>query len=189
MVIRQSITLVKRGTEMKTALFLMASVTATSFAGTISTFSDRTIFNGATDGSLTIEDFTSASHFPISTGVLNSLTNLPSIGILPGDIEAGVSYSTAIGSGNFLNIDAGAGYTGGFLDSINGGPLTIDFTQADPLVGRSVSAFGFDMGSLGSTTTDITISFESDPDQVFTLDYLVSLESSALLVMRAISLQ
>lgn len=157
----------------------MASVAATSFAGSISTFSDRTTFNGAAGGSLTIEDFTTTSHFPISTGVLNSQTNLPSIGILPGDIEAGVTYSTAIGISNFFNLDAGGGYTGGFLDGRGTGDLNIKFTGTDPNVARSVSAFGFDMGSLigrDTTVSEVTISFLTDPDQVFNLAYPGTIE-------------
>lgn len=154
---------------------VIAMAASTAFAGTITTYSDRTTFNGAVGSPLTIEDFGPTFAFPISTGVLNSQTDLVTVDggpILPGDIEAGVTYSTAIGTGNFFNIDFGAQYEGGFLDGIANGPLYIDFTEVDPMTSRSVSAFGFDMGSIGgSTSVQLTISFEDDDNQIIDLDY------------------
>jgi hypothetical protein len=166
---------------MKTAILLVAmTMTATtSHAGVVTTYTDRPTFNAAVSGPLTVEGFTNTYHFPITTGVLNSETNLSIFEfgappILPGDIEAGATYSTPIGVGNFFNIDIGGDHVGGFLDSLGGlHPLTIDFTEVDPSVARSVSAFGFDLGSIGggTTTTTITVSFESGPDQVFPVPY------------------
>ena len=39
---------------------------------------------------------------------------------LPGDIAAGVTYSTPVGDSFFFNIDAGGGFVGGFLDGFYG---------------------------------------------------------------------
>lgn len=167
--------------KMKTAIFLVAMIVTatTSHAGVVTTYTDRPTFNGAAGGPLTVEGFTGTHHLPISTGVLNSETNLAGfmfggLPILPGDIEAGATYSTPIGSGNFFAIDIGGQHVGGFLDSFGGlHPVTIDFTEVDPSVARSVSAFGFDLGSIGggTTTTTVTISFDSGPDQVFPVPY------------------
>ena len=150
-------------------VFLWFSSTTVS-AGTITQFTDRPTFTGAVGGSLTIEDFTSSFHFPITTGILNSATNLPGLqngGILPGDIQPGVTYSTPVGSGNFFNIDAGAGYVGGFLDGFNPRDRDVTITFDTP-----VSAFGFETGgSGGATDFDVTIRFTSGPDQVFNNPY------------------
>lgn len=156
---------------------LIGSVAATSFAGTISTYSDRGLFAINAGGPVTVEDFTSTYHAPLASNILNSLTEDPFAtngGVHPGDIQAGVTYSTEPSPFPFsMNIDSGLGYSGGFIDGIGGSPLRIDFTGVDPMVSRSVFAFGFDMGSVGgaSTITQLTISFESGPDQVFNLAY------------------
>jgi hypothetical protein len=161
------------------AILLAAIVPAVSHADVITSYTDRTAFDAAASGPLTVEDFTSSFHFPISTGILNSETNLYDFefGASPivfGTIEPGATYSTPIGVGNFFNIDIGGGHVGGFLDSLGGGhPLTIDFTEVDPAVARPVSAFGFDLGSIGGGTlfTTVTISFVSGPDQAFAVPY------------------
>jgi hypothetical protein len=128
-------------------------------AGTITEYFDQASFDTAVAGPLTVEDFTSTSHLPISTGVLNTFTNLPDIGIFPGDILAGVTYSTNVdansSSSNEFNIDGGGGgFTGGFLDSLNLGtnrPLSATFDSP-------VQAFGFDtIGALGGTSQTIQI--------------------------------
>ena len=98
-------------------------IVSAAHSGTITQFTDRSTFDSAV-GSTTVEDFTDDSHFPIATGVLNSSTNL-AVGngspIIPGMIQPGVTYSTTV-SGNAsvydFNIDAGGGFTGGFLDSL-----------------------------------------------------------------------
>lgn len=146
--------------KLMTALVLTAASAGVS-AGAITTFGNlgayQTAIGAATE---TVEDFTNTSHFPISTGILNSATNLPGIGIAPGDIKAGVTYSTPIGSSFFFNIDAGGGFTGGFLDGFYGGnpnrTLNIAFDSA-------AGAFGFDTNTLMGTNFDITINFASGP--------------------------
>jgi hypothetical protein len=141
------------------------------FGDTITQFSNRSSFTASVGGTLTTEDFTDSFHFPITTGILNSSTNLPGIGILPGTIQSGVTYSTPVGDGNFFNIDAGGGYTGGFLDGFN--PSNRKVTVA---FDNDVRGFGFDLGSLGSQTFDVTIQFASGPDQTFTNLYPSSLQ-------------
>jgi hypothetical protein len=118
----------------------------------ISLYTDRTTFTVDT-GAGTVEDFTPGSHFPITSGVLNSSTT--EAGLSPGDIEAGVTYSVPLpGSGFFFNIDAGGGFAGGFLDGlVIGGDrktLTVDFDSAQ-------GAFGFDTNTLMGTAFSIRI--------------------------------
>ncbi len=130
----------------------------------VNIFDDRTVFDAAV-GSTTLEDFTDNFHFPISTGILNSATNLVvTFGspILPGDIQPGVTYSMPIGTGQFFNIDAFGGFVGGFLDGLKDpefDPVTIAFDNP-------VAAFGFDMNQLMGGSFDITIQFTSGPDFV-----------------------
>jgi hypothetical protein len=153
--------------------FLVCSSASTAEAVLITTFSDRNNFNAAVGTTpLIVEDFTDTSHFPISTGILNSQTDITVESgppIKPGDIEPGVTYSTPIGSSNFFNIDAGGGLIGGFLDGFFGGNpnrvLTIDFDN-------SVSAFGFDTNFLMGSNFDLTIKFESGLD--FVQNFLVN---------------
>jgi hypothetical protein len=135
------------------ALFSILLVTVSSAnAGIISTYSDRTTFDNAV-GTTTIEDFTDSTHYPLSSGVLNSSST--EAGLVAGDIESGVTYSTTIGTGNFFNIDAGGGYTGGMLDSAGGDhELTITLDN-------SISAFGFDTNQLMGSLFDIVINFSS----------------------------
>lgn len=124
-----------------------------ALAGSITAYTDRAIFTAAVGGAPTIETFGPSARFPISTGVLNSSTNLPGIGIAPGDILPGVTYSTPIGQGPFFNIDFGADFPGGFLDSISPGfPLTVTFDGP-------VSGFGFDTNSFMGGAFDVTINF------------------------------
>lgn len=138
---------------------------------TITPFTDRPSFETAMVGiTLTLEDFTGTSHFPISTGVLNSATNLPGIGILPGDIQPGVTYSVQQiindPTVNFFNIDSDPSYVGGFLD----GRVTDPNTQErvlDIVFDQSVMGFGFDANeSFMGTDVDVTIGFSSGPDAV-----------------------
>ena len=142
-------------------------------AGTITTYDDRPSFTAAVGVPLTIEDFTSSDHFPITTGVLNSSTNLVvEVGtpITPGLIDPGVTYSTPIRTdapaGFFFNIDAGGGFTGGFLDGLGtgapGSSLTTTFDA--PVVG-----FGFDTNGLMGTAFQLDIHFTSGPDYVQTI--------------------
>ncbi|MBK7403260.1 MAG: VPLPA-CTERM sorting domain-containing protein [Phycisphaerales bacterium] len=156
---------------------MACAVAGTVSAGAITTYTDRPSFNANAGGPLTLEDFTGTFHFPIATGVLNSQTNLPDIGILPGAIQPGVSYATPIGSGNFFNIDAGGAYEGGFLDGFEPSDreCTITFHQNDPNVARAVAEFGFDLGSLGSTDFDVRINFADGSSQLFNNIYPATL--------------
>lgn len=162
----------------------LAACSSASLAGTITTYADRAAFTAAAGGPLSIEDFTDARHFPILSGKLNSHTDesfADGPPIQPGDLRAGITYSTLVDQDHVFNIDFGAGYTHGFLDALalNGSaktPLIIEFHEDDPMVGRPISAFGFDMGSLrnGGDTT-LIISFVGADDQTFDLDYPINL--------------
>lgn len=152
-----------------TALLATVIVTSTiAMAGTVTEYTDRTAFNTAV-GPVTLEDFTSTDHFPITTGVLNSSTNLPGIGITPGLIQPGVTYTSPVtGTSNDFNIDAGGGYVGGFLDSLIGDgastrPLTATFNGP-------VGAFGFDTNQLGGASESIVINFSGGGSYSTTLN-------------------
>lgn len=143
--------------------FLVPSVAP---AGMISMFHDPyhqtapSLFVDAANAPLTVEGFTNSFHKPIPY-VLNTNTNYsPNQGgpIRPGDIQPGATYSSPDPGRHafyfdFMNISAGAGYTGGFLQGVRMAPLTVTFD--DP-----TSAFGFfsntDYGSL-----DVRINFTS----------------------------
>jgi hypothetical protein len=128
-----------KNTAIIITVLFFAGFTAIASAGTITQYTDRATFDAAV-GSTVLEDFLSETHFPIPSGVLNDLTN--EAGIVPGDIQSGVTYSTAIGPGNFFNIDAGGGFTGGMLDRLSTNePLMIDFDAP-------TTAFGFDTNNL-----------------------------------------
>ena len=121
------------------AVLFVSSWACVAHAGTMTEYTDRPTFDLAV-GPTTVEDFLPEAHFPIPSGILNDQTN--EAGIVPGDIVSGVTFSTPIGSGNFFNIDAGGGFTGGMLDRIGSlEDLTITFDQPH-------SAFGFDTNSL-----------------------------------------
>jgi len=144
---------------MLSRCLVVLTLATSAFAGTITQYADRATFNTAV-GPATVEDFTNTNHFPISTGALNSATNLPGIGITPGLIQPGVTYSAPINDTSCLcfNIDSGAGYTGGFLDTLRLGagirPITITFDGP-------VRAFGFDTSTLGGSSKNIVINFAS----------------------------
>jgi hypothetical protein len=149
------------GVQMRfVASVILASVVlaASAEAGPITPYSNRGAFNTAV-GANTTDDFGPSFAFPISTGVLNSTTNLVTSSggpILPGRVQPGVSYSTPIGTGNFFNIDGGGGFVGGFLDGGIGNfsPLTVSF--ASP-----IAAFGFDTNDLMGQSFDITFNFSA----------------------------
>ncbi|WP_169517204.1 PEP-CTERM sorting domain-containing protein [Azohydromonas australica] len=136
-------------------------------AGNLTHFSDRQAFDAVLPIPATVERFTDSSHFPISTGVLNSRTNLVvdhGTPIRPGDIQPGVTYSTAIGQSFFFNIDRGPTSDGGFLDGFvqtNGNPLTVTFD-------RPVTAFGFDTNRYMGSKFDLTIRFTQGREQLLT---------------------
>jgi hypothetical protein len=153
-------------------LLASALTAATATAGTITTYLDRASYEAAVPPQ-NLENFTDSSHFPITTGVLNSETDLPEIGIFPGMIQPGVTYSTPVGQGFFFNIDAGGGYTGGFLDGFEPSDreVTMVFHLDDPNAPRTVNAFGFDLGTLGSTDFDVKITFADGSQQDFNFPY------------------
>jgi len=122
-----------------------------AYAGTVSLFSDQASLEAAT-GTLTVEDFGPTSHFPITSGILNDAT--AEAGIMPGDIVSGVTFSTAVGTGNFFNIDGGGGFNGGFLDGIQN-PFTPLHITFDTLKG----GFGFVANGL-MPSFDLTINFD-----------------------------
>jgi len=121
---------------------------AVSVQAGITTYSDSTTFDTAIATPLYVEDFGPNASFPITTGVLNQFTSLVVADgppITPGEILPGATYSTPIGTGNFFNIDAGGGYTGGFLDSLNDSlpnrALTVTFDNP-------TDGFGFNANDL-----------------------------------------
>lgn len=142
-------------------------------SASITPFTNRNDFNTAIGATpLIIEDFTDYIHYPITTGILNSQTNLVvknGSPIRPGDIKPGATYSTPIGTGSFFNIDAGNEYNGGFLDAFPSSDfnrtLTIDFD-------KNVSAFGFDTNNLMGNDFNLTIKFSSGGN--FVQNFLVS---------------
>lgn len=147
---------------MKLTAFAFAGLTLLAgsvHAGSFVVSNDRASFVASLGPLYTVEDFGPDVNFPISTGVLNSATNLPEIGIFPGDIKPGVTYSTPVGSGAFFNIDGGGGFTGGFLDTADGRLLTVAFD--DP-----VSAFGFDANIL-TPTIAVVVRFSDGTSQAF----------------------
>ncbi|MEK6664239.1 MAG: PEP-CTERM sorting domain-containing protein [Pseudomonadota bacterium] len=126
-----------------------------AYAGPITTYNNLTSFNTAVGAlSITVEDFTPNSHFPINSGILNSATN--EAGIAPGTIKPGVTYSTPLpGSGFFFNIDAGGGFVGGFLDTLDPNRvLTITFDS-------NTQYFGFDTNSLIGDGMNMRVNFAS----------------------------
>lgn len=146
-----------KNTLSKLAVALACATSASAHAGAITAYSDLSAFNTAVGAlAVTVEDFTDTSHFPISSGILNSATN--EAGITPGTIQPGVTYSTPLpGSGYFFNIDAGGGFTGGFLDTATGNNrvLTIAFDN-------DVQFFAFDSNYLvGANGMLMTINFAS----------------------------
>jgi len=131
-------------------------------AGVITSFTDRATFDAAV-GATTVETFADDARFPITTGVLNSATNLvvsSGPAIVPGLIQPGATYSSTYIANTDFNIDSGGGFTGGFLDSLNNRPpLVITFTGP-------VTAIAFDTNELMGTAFEIRIAFAAGPDFV-----------------------
>lgn len=139
--------------KLTSATIALGLTSGLTNAASITTFTDRALFDAAV-GPTVLENFTSTSHFPIPGGTLDSTTSFGSLNA--GDIQVGATYSTPVGPGNYFNIDAGGGFTGGFLDSLSSTgerDLTITYDS-------SISAFGFDTNSL-MPNFDITINFTS----------------------------
>ncbi len=155
---------------MKHLSFIASAIALTAAAnanaGTATLTNDRAAFEAALVGPFTVETFGSVYSFPISTGVLNSATELAVTNGAPihaGSILPGVTYSTPVGDSFFFNIDTGGGFDGGFLDGFYGGlanrKLTVKFDQP-------VSAFGFDSNSLAATQ-EVTLKFTDNSTQTF----------------------
>ncbi len=145
---------------LATAFTLATICLASAHAGSFTVSADRSALEAAFTGPYTVEDFGDSARFPISTGILNSATHLPAIGIVPGLIQPGVSYSTLVGTGNFFNIDSGGGFAGGFLDTVTGDRLlTVRFDSP-------VLAFGFDTNSL-SPSLQVVVSFTDATTQTY----------------------
>ncbi|MFN0182994.1 MAG: PEP-CTERM sorting domain-containing protein [Aquabacterium sp.] len=142
-------------------LAIATALASPAMAATISVNTDRASFEASLGGPVTVEDFTDTHHFPIHTGVLNSATNLPGIGITPGTIKAGVTYSVQLPMPEYgFNIDAGAQFVGGFLDTVQGnGPLTVTFDSA-------VSGFGFDTNAF-SPNVHVVVHFADGSSDTF----------------------
>lgn len=138
------------------ALCLLGASAAAAQAGTITATTDRAAFEAQFAG-VTVEDFGPQAAFPIASGILNSATDETTangVAIRPGDIVDGVTFSTPVGTGLFFNIDAGGGFTGGFLDGLGSANenLTIAFDVPQ-------SAFGFSTNSGLMRTFDLAIGF------------------------------
>jgi hypothetical protein len=141
-------------------------ITLAAHAGTITETDRITLLTNLGVGT-TVETFGSNAQFPITTGTLNSSTNLVvTVGppITPGEIQPGVTYSTPIGTGNFFNIDGGAGFSGGFLDSVFNPGFALTATFDNPTQG-----FGLDTSQLMGTAFTIDINFTGGPDFTDTL--------------------
>jgi PEP-CTERM motif len=146
-----------------TVLVASPALISTAHAGTITSYTDLPTFNAAIgSAAVTVEDFTSVSHEPISTGILNSSTNLPGINIFPGTIMPGVTYSTPVGSGNFFNIEVGGDFVGGFLDALNSQVLTITFDS-------SAKFFGFDTNNDFIQSMSLTVFSSGTPSFTATI--------------------
>jgi hypothetical protein len=152
--------------KMKTiviAASLAAALAAPAHAGSFVVSTDRASFEASLGATYTVENFGDVARFPISTGVLNSATDLDvDFGppIRPGDIQPGATYSTPVGTGSFFNIDSGGGFVGGFLDTVTGDRLlTVTFDG-------TVSAFGFDTNNLAPNVV-VVVSFSDATTQTF----------------------
>ena len=149
-------------------LMLAGFLTMTAEAGSIRKYTDRTVFDRAT--TTTLEDFGDTYHDSIMSGILNDQTS--ESGILPGDIQPGVTYSTPISTAYNFNIDEAAGFSGGCLDRVSGdvvADLTIEFD--DPM-----TAFGFDTNSLMGTQFTYVITFTDGSTDAGTLSVADSLD-------------
>ncbi|MGD0013371.1 MAG: PEP-CTERM sorting domain-containing protein [Bryobacteraceae bacterium] len=135
---------------------ILSGIAATAYAGSITTFTDRTVFDTAV-GPTTTETFGSQLCFPLTA----PLNNASSYSCLPaGTIQLGATYSAPIVTGNSFNIDSGGGFPTPFLDSLLEGravgaaPLTVTFTS--PL-----AAVGFDTNNIMGSVLNIEFNFIS----------------------------
>lgn len=155
--LRGFVTVSARALAVPFAFIAALSVVATRAQAQITTWSDRTSFVNAV-GAVTTENFLGNAVFPLGS-TLNA-TSSYNVGswnqVLPGDIKAGVTYSVSSGP---LLIDAGGGFSGGFLDGVSSnygtvGPLTATFDGA-------VKGFGFLTNYLMGSSFDVVIAFRN----------------------------
>jgi len=134
------------------SICLAVAISAVANAGTLTTFGSRSAFDTAV-GSNSVETFGPTACFPLSGPLSSASTG----GCLPA-ILPGVTYSSPVVPGNAFNIDAGGGFTGGFLDSLLLGrpsaPLSVTFTGP-------VGAVGFDTNTLMGSAFSIQFNFTS----------------------------
>ena len=117
------------------ALGLLSSLTA-AHAGTVTVFSDRAAFESGFN-SVTTEDFGPyyGSGLTITSGVLNASTYATNgtFTVNPGDIVAGVTFSTAPGALYSFNLDLNYFFSGALLSSLRSTgtrDLTVSFDFA-----------------------------------------------------------
>ena len=146
------------------ALGLLSSLTA-AHAGTVTVFSDRAAFESGFN-SVTTEDFGPyyGSGLTITSGVLNASTYATNgtFTVNPGDIVAGVTFSTAPGALYSFNLDSNYFFSGALLSSLRSTgtrDLTVSFDSPQ-------AGFGFDTSFL-MRSFDVTINFVSGPSQTF----------------------
>jgi hypothetical protein len=148
------------------ALAALSALPPAALAGAFDTYFDRASFEAAVGEPMGVEDFGNTFRFPITTGVLNSQTDLVvQFGppITPGLILPGVTYSTPVGESFFFNIDSAGGFDGGFLDGFYGGDpnrrLTVTFDAP-------TRAFGFDTNSL-APNLEVVVTFADATQQSY----------------------
>ena len=151
------------------ALGVLSSLTA-AHAGTVTAFSDRATFEAGFN-SVTTEDFGPyyGSGLTITSGVLNTSTYATNgtFTVNPGDIVAGVTFSTTPGGLYTFNLDSNYFFSGAILSSVRGTStnfygnrnLTVSFDTPQ-------AGFGFDTSIL-MRSFDVTINFASGPSQTF----------------------
>ncbi len=139
------------------ALSLGSILTTSIWAGSITTYTDRTSFNAAA-GTVNVETFGGDTINPVSGGSISSGDTLNGYTFVPG-----VTYSTPVPEHVIMTVDycPSCGFDGVFLDNVgfNGvaaGPLTATFDAP-------VGAVAFDTDNLGGGEEFVTIQFASDP--------------------------
>ena len=145
------------------ALLFVAAAVPAAQAASLTVGFDRASFEASLGGPVTVETFTNDAHYPISTGVLNSHTDLVVASggpITPGMIKPGVTYSVDLPMPTYgFNIDLGAQFEGGFLDTVQGnGPLKVVFDAP-------VTGFGFDTNDFTGGVL-VTVHFSDQTSEV-----------------------
>lgn len=146
------------------AISLGSILATTIWAGTITTYTDRTSFN-AVAGAVNVETFGGGTFNPIPDGTIASGATLGGYTFVPG-----VTYSTPVPAHVIMTIDycPSCGFDGVYLDVIGfnnvaSGPLAATFDAP-------VGAFAFDTDNLGGGEEFVTINFASDPEYSTTFE-------------------